>query len=264
MAAEANFVYPARTLAALKKLQKTESGLAKQAAEIYVKNAQIAKQKKLPLCQDCGSAVFFAELGRGARIQGNLYKAINDGVAQSYTKEYLRKSVVSDALFDRKNTQNNTPAIIHLSLVEGNNLTLHFLPKGAGAENMSKLIMLSPSTGIEEVKNFVLDTIKSVGANACPPVVVGIGIGGNFESVALMSKHALLREIGSANADRRYNKLEKDLLAKINLLNIGPQGFGGKLTAFAVFIEHAPCHMASLPVAVNIGCHANRHSKVVL
>ncbi|WP_428897541.1 fumarate hydratase subunit alpha [Parelusimicrobium proximum] len=264
MVVRANCALPADVLLAIKNMRKKERGTAKKISDIYLKNADIAVRENMPVCQDTGVAVFFAELGSGVKIDGDLNKAINDGVKDGYKKGYLRKSVVADPLFERKNTADNTPAVIHLSIVKGSKLKIIFMPKGAGSENMSALKMMSPSAGAEGVEEFVLDTIRAAGANPCPPIVVGVGIGGNFEQCAVMAKHAMTRRVGSKNKDKRYAKLEERLLKKINALGLGPQGLGGKTTALAVFIEHAPCHMASLPAAVNIGCHAHRHAEVVL
>lgn len=256
---KANYLLPADTLAALETLERKEQGLAKEVAAVYLKNARVAQTNKLPICQDTGSAVFFLEIGEELHINGNLDDAVNEGVAKGYQVGSLRKSVVNDPLFDRKNTGDNTPALLHLSFVKGDKLTLHFLPKGAGSENMSALCMMNPSQGVAGVEKLVLDTVQKADANPCPPVIVGVGIGGNFETSALLAKRAMLRSIGSTHKDPRYAKLEKEWLVKINRLGIGPQGFGGKTTALAVFLEYAPCHMASLPIAVNIGCHVHRH-----
>ncbi|MFO7811186.1 MAG: fumarate hydratase, partial [Candidatus Delongbacteria bacterium] len=207
----------------------------------------------------------FIEIGQELQIKGGSLKdAINEGVRIGYTKGCLRKSVINDAVFDRSNSKDNTPAVIHYDIVPGNRLKISFMAKGSGAENMSTLKMLKVSDGIEGVKDLVLKTVKKAGSRPCPPIIVGVGVGGNFERSAMLSKKALLREIGSQNSDRRWARAENELLSQINQLEIGVQGFGGKTTALAVHIVSEPCHIASLPVAVNIQCHANRHKMIIL
>ena len=241
---------------------KEESPLGKEVLDQILENAQIALREDAPMCQDTGIAVFFVEMGRDAIIDGGLEDAINEGVRQGYKEGYLRKSVCHP--LTRKNTGDNTPAIIHTRIVEGDRLKITIAPKGAGSENMSRLAMLKPSQGLQGIKDFVINTVKEAGGNPCPPIILGIGIGGNFEKSALLAKEALLRNIGTPNPDRELDVLEKELLEKINNLGIGPMGFGGRTTALAVHIKTAPCHIASLPVAVNIQCHAARHKEVLV
>ena len=227
------------------------------------KNAEIARNENLPVCQDTGMAIFFVEYGEDVKIKGGLLNdAINEGVRQGYKKGYLRKSIVNDPL-TRRNTQDNTPAIIHTELVAGNNLKINLKIVGAGCENMSKIKMLKPTEGIEGIKSFVIDTVKKGGINACPPLIVGIGLGGNFEMCAILAKKSLMRPIGQPNKKMEIASLEEDILKDINKLGIGPAGFGGKVTALSVHIEIHPCHIASLPVAVNLNCHASRKKVIV-
>ena len=229
-----------------------------------VDNIEIAKEENVPLCQDTGMAVFFVKLGQEVHITGGLLTdAINEGVRQGYQEGYLRKSVVKDPL-NRVNTKDNTPAVIHYDLVSGDNIEITFAPKGFGSENMSQTRMLPPSAGVEGVRNFVLESVKKAGPNPCPPIVVGVGIGGTFEKVAYLAKNALNRDIDEYNSDPYYEELEKSLLSDINALGIGPMGFGGKTTALKVSIETYPTHIAGLPVAININCHVARHLTVVL
>ncbi len=264
MCIEAAHKLPGDVLCALKAAQAKDVGLAKKILGLTLKNAKIAKEENLPLCQDTGIAVFFIDVGREVFIKGNLERAVNIGVKQGYKEGYLRKSVVSDSLFLRKNTKDNTPAVCHINFCKGDKIKINLLLKGGGAENMSALKFLSPSADAGEVVSFVLETVKNGGAKACPPLVIGVGVGGNFEKCAELAKKALLRKIGSEHKNEKYASLEKNILARVNKLGIGPQGFGGKTTALAVFIEHYPCHFASLPVAVNIGCHSNRHITKIL
>lgn len=229
-----------------------------------LENIEIAETDHLPLCQDTGMAVVFLELGQDVHVVGgNLSDAVHNGVALGYQDGLLRKSVVSDPL-ERVNTGDNTPAVIHYNVVPGENLTITVAPKGFGSENMSRIAMIKPSDGVEGVKNFVLETVKLAGPNPCPPIVVGIGIGGTFEKVAALAKFALLRPVTESNCKPYYKDLEETLLTEINALGIGPQGFGGKTTCLGVNIETYPTHIAGLPVAVNINCHATRHATAVL
>lgn len=248
------------TCALTNALKIEESDTPKQVLTQLLKNNEIAKTEQIPICQDTGMAVLFVEYGDKVIVDGDFEKAVNDGVREAYTDGYLRKSVVSDPLFDRKNTNDNTPAVIHTRVVSGDKIKITAACKGFGSENMSKVKMLSPSASVEGVKAFVLDTVKSAGPNPCPPIIVGVGIGGTFEQCAQLSKKATLRSVDSSNADARYAKLEKELLDEINSFDIGPAGLGGKTTALAVNIEYAPTHIASIPVAVNICCHACRHT----
>lgn len=261
---EANYYLSQDTLNYLRKaLEEEKSFLGKEIIKSMLKNAEIAAREKIPICQDTGIAVVFVDIGEEVTIiEGGLEKAIDEGVKQGYMEGYLRKSVISDPLFDRKNTKDNTPAIVYTRIVPGDKVKIALLPKGAGSENMSKIAMLKPADGVEGVKNFIIQTVKEAGPNPCPPLIVGVGIGGTFERCAYLAKRALLRKIGEHNPDERYARLEKELVKKINKLSIGPQGFGGKITALAVNIEWAPCHIASLPVAVNLQCWVNRHKQV--
>lgn len=239
-----------------------ESPLGREILDEIIENAGIALKENTPMCQDTGIAVFFVELGRDAIIDGSLEDAINEGVRQGYNEGYLRKSVCHP--LTRKNTGDNTPAVIHTKIVSGDKVKITIAPKGAGSENMSKLAMLKPSQGLQGIKDFVLNTVKDAGGNPCPPIILGIGIGGNFEKSAILAKESLLRDIGSPNPDKDLDELEKELLEKINNLGIGPMGFGGRTTALAVHIKAVPCHIASLPVAVNIQCHAARHKEAII
>lgn len=241
---------------------KEESPLGKEVLDQIIENAQIALKEDAPMCQDTGIAVFFVEIGRKVSIDGSLEDAINEGVRQGYKEGYLRKSVCHP--LTRKNTGDNTPAIIHTNIVDGDKVKITIAPKGAGSENMSRLAMLKPSQGLPAIKDFVINTVKEAGGNPCPPIILGIGIGGNFEKSALLAKEALLRNVGTPNPDKELDSLEKELLDKVNNLGIGPMGFGGRTTALAVHIKTAPCHIASLPVAVNIQCHAARHKEAII
>ncbi len=242
-------------------LESEKNLLAKVVLEVLLKNAEIAEKEGLPLCQDTGIPVVWVKIGEKIKVR-NLEKAINEGLELAY-KEGLLRASVCDPL-TRKNTGTNTPGVIHYELVPEDILELFLMPKGCGSENMSRLAMLSPSAGIEGIKKFVIDTVKKAGPNPCPPVVVGIGIGGDFEKSAILAKKALFRELGKSNADPKIEKLEKELFSEINSLGIGPLGFGGKTTCLAVHIETYPCHIASLPVAVNIQCHSIRNVKIKL
>ncbi|MDR3302988.1 MAG: fumarate hydratase [Treponema sp.] len=229
-----------------------------------IENIHIACNENAPLCQDTGMACVFLELGQDVHITGGeLYKAVDEGVRQGYTQGYLRKSIVADPL-RRKNTGDNTPAMIHVEIVPGDKLTITVAPKGIGSENMSRLVMLPPSAGEDGVKDFVVETVSLAGPNPCPPVVVGVGIGGSFDKVAQLAKKALLRSLDEPNPDPFYSAMEAELLERINALGIGPQGFGGKTTALGVNIEVFPTHIAGLPAAVNINCHVARHVRVTL
>ena len=240
-----------------KKLEKSPIG--KDILEQLQSNAEIAKNKKMPICQDTGMAVVFCEIGQEVHItNGNITEAINQGVRKGYNEGYLRKSVVKDPIF-RENTNDNTPAIIHYNIVSGDKIKITIAPKGFGSENMSKIHMLKPSDGIEGVKKSVIETVEKAGGNACPPMIVGVGIGGTFEKSAIMSKEALLRSVGEHSNIEYIKELEIELLDKINKLGIGPQGLGGTTTALSVNINTFPTHIAGLPVAINISCHVTRH-----
>ncbi len=263
---DANYYLPEDVLLAFEEgKKKEESEAGKNVFEILQENASISATEQMPYCQDTGFAVLFVEIGQDVRfVGGSLEEAINRGVAEGYTEGYLRKSIVSDPLFDRKNTGDNTPAVVHYSVVPGDKVRITMAAKGGGSENMSRLAMLKPADGVEGVKRFVLETVSKAGPNPCPPIIVGVGIGGTFEKVAFLAKKALLRPIGDRNKDLRYAELELELLDEINKLGIGPAGFGGRVTALDVKIEWYPCHIASLPVAVNIQCHASRHKEIEL
>lgn len=241
--------------------QKETSDRGREFLRQYLENAGIAANDRMPLCQDTGFAVYFVELGEMVEIEGgSIYEAITQGTAKGYKEGYLRKSIVSDPVFGRKNTGDNTPAIIHLQLVPGSRLTVILAPKGGGSENMSQLKMLKPSDGREGIVEFVVDAVCKAGGNPCPPTIVGVGIGGTFEKAAFLAKKALLRKVGEPNPDKNYADMELEILEKINASGVGPQGLGGDTTALAVHIENFPCHIASLPVAVNLNCHAARHA----
>jgi len=251
-------------LTAFDRALETETApTAKEIIGLLKENARIAREEHIPLCQDTGIAIFFVELGQDLRIKnGFLADAINEGVRKGYKEGFLRKSVVDP--ISRKNTGDNTPAIIYTELVPGDKLRVSFMPKGAGSENMSVIRMLRPTEGIEGIKSFVLECVQKAGANPCPPVVIGVGIGGDFEKAALLAKKALLRPVGGPNAKLELASLEEMLLKTVNKTGIGPEGLGGNVTAMAVHVESFPCHIASLPVAVNINCHAARHKTIIL
>lgn len=262
---DANYYLNNDILKALKEgLEKEESDIGKGILNQIIKNADIACNDKMAICQDTGMAVVFVDIGQEVYISGgSLSEAINEGVRRGYNKGFLRKSVVKDPI-DRVNTGDNTPAIIHYNIVEGDNLKIAVAPKGFGSENMSALKMLKPSEGLEGVKKFILDTIDNAGPNPCPPMVIGVGIGGTIEKAALLAKKALLRPLDEKNNIEYVRNLEAELLDSINSLGIGPSGLGGRITALGVNIEVFPTHIAGLPVAVNISCHATRHAEAVL
>ncbi len=266
MAVDAAYYLPDDVLFSLKRSRDTEKwALAKDTLDQIIENAGIAAQTKSPMCQDTGMAVLFVSVGQDVRIEGGFIEdAINEGVRQAYEHGYLRKSVVRDPLYDRVNTKDNTPAVVHYKIVPGDKLHIVFAAKGFGSENMSRLAMLKPSDGLEGVKKFILETVELAGPNPCPPIVVGVGIGGTVDKVTLLAKEALMRPFDSYNKDPFYANLEKEMLEKINALGIGPQGYGGKTTALRVLIETYPTHIAGLPVCVNINCHATRHKEVTL
>ncbi|MFR1159301.1 MAG: fumarate hydratase [Coprococcus phoceensis] len=265
MCIEANHFLSEDMERAMKQAEKAEqSPLGKQILEQLEENLQIAADDMIPICQDTGMAVIFLEIGQDVHLQGgSLEDAVNEGVRQGYVEGFLRKSVVKDPLI-RENTKDNTPAVIHYKIVEGSKVKIKVAPKGFGSENMSRVFMLKPADGIEGVKEAVLTAVKEAGPNACPPMVVGVGIGGTFEKCALMAKEALTREVGTHSDIQYVKEMEKELLAKINSLGIGPGGLGGTTTALAVNINTYPTHIAGLPVAINICCHVNRHIVRVL
>jgi len=262
---EANWNLGPEMLRAFDRALTTErSPAGKQVLEILKQNAEIARTKKVAYCQDTGVAVCFVELGQDVHVVGGaLTDAINEGVRQGYKEGYLRASMVKSP-FDRVNTGDNTPAVIHVEVVPGAELKLAIMAKGGGCENRSKYMMFTPAAGIEAVKDFIIECVKMAGPDACPPLILGVGIGGTFEKAALNSKKALFREIGSANADPEIDALEKELLDRANRLGIGPQGYGGDTTSFGIHIVTYPCHITSLPVAVTIECHAHRHKEATL
>lgn len=244
------------------KTEKSESG--KNILNQLIENANIATSNRVPMCQDTGVSVFIVKLGQECHILGGSLKdAINEGVKEGYDEGYLRYSIVDDPI-TRKNTGDNTPAVIHIEIVEGNTLDVQMSAKGGGAENMSAMRMLTPSDGIEGVKDFILDTVKNAGPNACPPLVIGIGIGGNFEVAPYLAKKSLFRPVGQRNENPDTAALEMEIFESVNALGIGPQGMGGSTTALDIKVETAPCHIAALPVAVNLNCHASRHKHFIM
>ena len=245
-------------------VSREESPLGKQILNQLEENLRIAGEDMIPICQDTGMAVVFLKAGQEVHFTGgSLTEAVNEGVRQGYTEGFLRKSVVQDPI-ERVNTSDNTPAILHYEIVEGDQVEITVAPKGFGSENMSRLAMLKPADGVEGVRRFVVDTVKQAGSNPCPPVVLGVGIGGSFDKVAAMAKHALLRPIDQPNPDPFYAALEAELLEEINGLGIGPQGFGGRTTCLGLAVETAPTHVAGLPVAVNVSCHVTRRASAEL
>ena len=262
---DANYYLGDDVVDALKKAQpKEESPLGKEILNQILANAEIAKNEKMPLCQDTGLSAIFVELGQDVHIEGGDFEnAIHEGIRQGYKDGFLRKSIVEDPL-RRKNTGDNTPAVISTRIVRGDKIKITILPKGGGSENMSAIKMLKPSDGEEGVKSFVVETVKKAGGNPCPPIIVGVGVGGSFDKCAYLAKKALLRKVGSIHSDPYYAAMEKELLERVNNTGIGPQGLGGRITALAVHIEAHPCHIASLPAAVNTQCHSARHKEIVI
>lgn len=266
LAVEACCRLPGPMLDALRRAEGAElSPTGKDVLGQLIRNAGIAAEENAPICQDTGLAVVFAEIGQDVHITGGLFEdAVNQGVAKGYTEGYLRKSSVAEPLFERRNTGDNTPAVIHTRLVVGDRITLRLAPKGAGSENKGALHMLVPADGVEGVKKAVIDTVRRAGASPCPPMVIGVGIGGNMELACLCAKRACAREVNSRNPDPRYARLEDELLGLVNRLGTGPAGLGGSTTALKVNVEFCPTHIASLPVAVNINCNAARHAEAVI
>ncbi|ACA45635.1 fumarate hydratase [Clostridium botulinum] len=262
---EANYYLPKDVDDKIVQCREVETwNIAREVLQTIEENIHIARKENIPLCQDTGMACIFIEMGQDVHvIGGSLEDAINEGVAEGYKEGYLRKSIVSDPI-ERINTEDNTPAVIYYNIVQGNKIKITVAPKGFGSENMSKIAMLKPADGLEGIKNFILDVVKEAGPNPCPPIVVGVGIGGTFDKCAYLSKKALLRSINLGNKNKFYKDLEEELLEKINSLGIGPQGFGGKTTALAVNIETFPTHIAGLPVAVNVSCHVTRHKEEII
>lgn len=243
-------------------VETEESPSGKAIMKQLIENAEIAKNELVPMCQDCGVAVVFADLGQDAKIDGSLEDAINEGVRRGYKDGYLRKSMCDP--FTRKNTGDNTPAIIHIRLVPGEDLKLTVAPKGGGSENMSAIKMFPPSAGIQGVKDFIIERATQAGPNPCPPIILGVGIGGNFEKSAIMAKEAMLRNVDDHSDIPEIAALEKEMLELVNKIGVGPQGLGGTTTALAVHINYMPCHIASFPVAINVNCHAARHKSATL
>jgi fumarate hydratase subunit alpha len=266
MSITANYDLPEDVYSALEQAEQAEqSPVGKAVLGQLIANADIAAADRVPICQDTGLAVLFVEVGQDVHFIGGDYEsALNEGVREGYMDGYLRKSSVEEPAYARLNTKDNTPAIIHTSIVSGDKVKIWLMPKGGGAENMSSLNMLKPAQGVEGLMQAVVDTVSRAGSNPCPPVIIGVGIGGTIDKVTELAKHALLRDIDSVHADSRLAALEAELLRRINDLGIGPQGLGGTQTCLAVFVEEAPCHIASMPVAVNVQCHAQRHKFIEL
>ncbi|MFC2004189.1 fumarate hydratase [Chloroflexota bacterium] len=263
---EANFFLPVDVLEALEEGHKAEeSPLGQQTLDQILGNARMAAEEQMAICQDCGVAVVYLEVGQDIHITGgDLYEAVNEGVRQGYDKGYLRKSMVSQPFSARINTGDNTPAVIHTDIILGDKLRIILMPKGGGSENMTRLFMLTPARGRQGIIDSVVQAVDEAGSNPCPPVVVGVGIGGTAEKAMSLAKKSLLREVGRNNPDSEVAELEKELLQRVNSLGIGPQGFGGRTTALAVHVETFPAHIASMPLAVNLQCHAARHKEVAL
>lgn len=265
MCMDANFYLGSDVLDNLKKIAKTEvSPVGKNILNQIVTNHEIAQENQVPMCQDTGIVVVFLEIGTEVYIDGDIYEAINEGIRRGYKNGFLRNSVVKDPL-DRVNTKDNTPGIIHTKLIPGSDkVKIIVAPKGGGSENMSAIRMLKPADGIEGIKEFVVETIKKAGGNPCPPIIVGVGIGGSFEKAALLAKESLMRDVNDSSSNPINAKLEDELLELVNKTGVGPMGLGGRNTAFSVKVETYPCHIASLPVAINLNCHAARHKEIIL
>ena len=263
---DACYNLPDDVLTALRQARETEeSPVGGEILDRILENAEVAVKEEIPLCQDTGTAVVFLELGQDAHIVGgDLYDAVNEGVRQAYDKGYLRKSMVKQPQSARVNTKDNTPAVIHTDIVPGDRLKIIVMPKGGGAENMTRLAMLTPSRGRQGIIDFVVNTVDEAGSNPCPPVIVGVGIGGTAERTLQLAKRALMRKVGEPSPDTETAELEKEILERINKLGIGPMGYGGRVTALAVHIETFPAHIASMPVAVNLQCHSARHKEAIL
>jgi len=257
---------PQDVLAALKQArEKEESAVARNVLDRILENCEIAAAEQIPLCQDTGAAVIMLELGQEVHIVGNdLYTAVNEGVRQGYVNGYLRKSIVRQPFSERMNTKDNTPAMIYTDIVPGDRLRITVMPKGGGSENMSRLTVLSPSQGRQGIIDFVVNRVDEAGSNPCPPVIVGVGIGGTAEKTMMLAKRALLRKVGEPNRDAEVAALEKEILRRVNNLGIGAMGYGGTITALAVHVETFPCHIASLPIAVNLQCWCARHEEAIL
>lgn len=264
LAVDANYYLAEDIFSALENGQKAEeSPLGREIFGQLVSNACIARDQAMPICQDTGMAVVFMEIGQDVRVVGgDLEAAVNAGVAKGYTEGYLRKSVVDDPLFVRKNTGDNTPAILHVAIVPGDRIKITLAPKGFGSENMSAMKMFPPSAGVAGIKKFVVDTVSAAGSNPCPPIVIGMGVGGTIEKAAFLAKKALIRPITRRNDNPEYAKLEAELLELVNRTGVGPQGLGGTITALAVNMEYFPAHIAGMPAVINISCHATRHAEI--
>ncbi len=265
LCADINFNLSEDVLCAVNKNIKNDGSLSDVVLFDIAENAKTAKEEKIALCQDTGTVNLFVKYGKDIALSDNsdIYSLLNEGVKNGYSKFFLRKSIVADP-FDRVNTGTNIPANIYMDFVDGDKIEITMFAKGGGSENASALKMLTPASGWEGVKEFVINAVKEKGANACPPLIIGVGVGGDFASVGLTAKKALLRDIGSSNKDEKYDLRERELLCEINKLGIGPMGLGGKCTALAVFIEPKPCHIASLPVAVNLQCHSHRKKTIII
>ena len=263
---ESNYYLGDDVLAALNSYREKEtSPVGQEVLDQILENAEIARDEQMPLCQDCGLTVIFVELGQGVHVTGgDLNEAIAEGVRQGYRDGYLRKSIVNHPFSSRVNTKDNTPPVIHTSIVPGDQVKIIVAPKGGGSENMSQLGMLKPADGREGVIDFVVESVRRAGANPCPPIIVGVGVGGSAEKAMWLAKHSLLREVGQPSPDPEVSELEADILERVNRIGIGPQGLGGLTTALAVHVETFPCHIASMPVAVNIQCHSARHKEALL
>jgi fumarate hydratase subunit alpha len=263
---EANYYLPEEVVDALQRAyQEEESLLGKQVLERILENARLAEEEQIAICQDCGIAVVYLELGQDVHIiGGDLYEAVNEGVRRGYEEGFLRKSMVVQPFSGRLNTKDNTPAVIHTDIVHGDTLRIIVVPKGGGSENMSRLFMLSPAQGQKGVMDSVVQAVDEAGSNPCPPVIIGVGVGGTAEKALYLAKKALLRRLGESNPEPEIAELEKEILRQVNSLGIGPQGFGGRITALAVHIEVFPAHIASLPIAINMQCHAARHKQAIL
>lgn len=263
---EANYFLGEDVVDALQRARDAEeSPVGKEILERILENARIAAEEQVPLCQDCGTVLVFLKVGQDAHIVvGDLNAAVEEGVRRGYTEGYLRKSMVRQPISARINTKDNTPPIIHTSIVPGDRLKITVVPKGGGAENMSRLAMLKPAQGRQGIIDFVLQAVEEAGSNPCPPIIVGVGIGGTMDKVTLLAKEALLRKVGEPSSDPEAAELERELLEKVNAIGIGPEGFGGRITALAVHVETFPSHIAGLPVAVNLQCHSARHKEAVL
>ena len=263
---EANYHINQDLMELLQQAQKKEiSPIGKYVLNMIIENNKIASREEVPICQDTGLAVVFVEVGQEVHlVDGNFTEAINQGVKEAYQEGYLRKSVVDDPVFERKNTKTNTPAIIYTEIVFGDKIKFSVMPKGFGSENMSAIDMLKPADGPEGIVNFVVETVKKAGPNPCPPTIIGVGIGGTIDKAMVIAKKAIIRKIGQSNKNSKYATLEKEILAKINNLGIGPAGLGGNITSLAVHIDYLPTHIAGLPVAVNVCCHAARHAEGII